>query len=394
MPLRACSRPSCQVKVLSRAAALLITLGCLLLCLSAAGWENVLSNEWSVALYYGSDSAPAVGSDGTIYFGTWNEKLWALNPDGSRKWVFRAGNEIKSAPAVGLEGSVYFGCRDRKFYALRADGKKRWEFRTGGWVDSSPALAHDGTVYFGSWDKSLYALNADGAKQWQFKTAGPIVSSAAIGGDGTIYFGSHDKKLYALAADGRKKWEFATGGPILSSPALNGDHCLYFTSVDGCLYALNLDGSLRWRLRTGGITESSPVIGLDGTVYVGVYGDLWAVSAEGKKKWGRAADEDYPFESTPVVLADGMICGVSRYGMVCYYSPERVVRPMYYLAGYGYGSPAVGPTGAIYVPDATAAPGGGFSALRAGVALARTPWPKFRGNARNTGNILDAPSQP
>ena len=61
---------------------------------------------------------------------------------------------------------------------------------------------------------------------------------------------------------------------------------------------------------------------------------------------------------------------------------------MYFLHGYGYGSPAVGPTGAIYVPDA-GLPWVGFTALRAGAALARTSWPKFRGNARNTGNAQD-----
>ncbi len=257
------------------------------------------------------------------------------------------------------------------------------------WVDSSPALAHDGTIYFGSWDKSFYALNTDGKKQWQFSTAGEIVSSPAIGADGTIYFGSHDRKFYALAPDGHKKWEFATGGPILSSPALNQDQCLYFTSVDGCLYALNLDGSLRWRLRTGGITESSPVIGPDGTVYVGVHSHLWAITPDGKKKWGRRSDEEFPFESSPVVLASGSICCVSRYGVLCYVSPEGLQQTMYYLNGYGYGSPTVGPTGALYVPDGRYT-GGGFSALRAGVSLARTPWPKFRGNARNTGNVQDA----
>jgi outer membrane protein assembly factor BamB len=364
-------------------------LAVLLVPVSTTRGANVFSNEWSVPLNSGSDSAPAVGSDGTIYFGTWNGKLWALNPNGTRKWVFRAENEIKSAPAVALDGTVYFGSRDRKFYAVRADGKKRWEFQTGAWVDSSPALARDGTVYFGSWDKSFYALNAEGVKQWEFKTPGEIVSSPAIGADGTIYFGSHDRKFYALAADGRKKWDYVAGGPIVSSPALAKDQCLYFTSVDGFLYALNLDGSLRWRLRTGGITESSPVIGPEGTIYVGVLQHLWAISADGKKKWGRVGGEDYPVESAPLVLASGSICCVSRQGLLYYFSPEGAMEAMYYLSGYGYGSPAVGSTGAVYVPDGGVAYGG-FSALRAGASLARTPWPKFRCNARNTGNIQDA----
>ena len=354
---------------------------------SAAG-ANVLSNEWSVTLHGGTDSAPAVGPDGTIYFGTFAGRLWALNPDGTRKWIFRAGNEIKSAPAVGPDSTVYFGCRDRKVYAVRANGKKRWEFPTGGWVDSSLALASDGTIYFGSWDKSFYALNADGKKQWQFSTPGEIVSSPAIGADGTIYFGSHDKKFYALTAKGDKKWEFATGGPIISSPALNRDQCLYFTSVDGCLYALNLDGSLRWRLRTGGITESSPVIAPDGTIYVGVWDSLWAVSPDGKRKWARLGEPNYPFDSSPVVLANGSVCCVSTYGRLTYVNPDGAPQGMYYLYGYGYGSPAIGPTGAIYLPDFSVA-GGAFTALQAGASLARTPWPKFRGNARNTGSLQE-----
>jgi outer membrane protein assembly factor BamB len=374
---------------MQRTLRLIEVLSCLMLSLTAASGLDMLTNDWTLDVRSVSDSAPAIGADGTIYFGTWKGNLWAVSPDGSRKWVFPAGNEIKSAPAVGTNGMIYFGSRDGNCYAVDADGALRWKFHTGAWVDSSPALAHDGTVYFGSWDKNFYALSADGKQLWKFPTSGEIVSSPAIGLDGTIYFGSHDRKFYALAPNGNKKWEFTTGGPIISSPAMNRDQCLYFTSVDGCLYALNLDGTLRWRLRTGGMTESSPVIGADGTVYVGVLRRPWAISADGKKKWGREGGEDYALETTPVVLASGSICFVSRYGMLIYVKPDGTMELKCYLYGYGYGSPAVGPTGAIYVPDRGKDLGCGFTALRAGVSLAHTPWPRFRGNAQNTGNAQD-----
>ena len=359
-----------------------------LLLPATCGAVYKLTNEWSLKLNAHCDCAPAVGTDGTIYLGTRDGEFWAIKADGSLKWIFLAQNEIRSSPAVDLESNVYFGSRDGKCYAVGAAGKKRWEFATGAWVDSSPALARDGSVFFGSWDHCFYALNPNGSKKWQFQTQGPIVSSPAIGIDGTIYFGSHDKKFYALAPDGRKKWEFATDGPIISSPALNHDQCLYFTSVDGCLYALNPDGSLRWRLRTGGMTESSPVIGPVGTIYVGVLQHLWAINPDGTKKWGRLPSSDEPFETTPLVLEDGSICGVSHAGALNNFSPDQTFIWTYYLYEYGYGSPAVGPSGTFYVPDNGV---GGFSALRANVPLARSPWPKFRGNARNTGNLQDAP---
>jgi len=116
--------------------------------------EN-LTNEWSLGTSTWSDTCPAIAQDGTIYFGTFTGRLWAVRPNGSRKWIFRAGLEIKSSPGIGADGTIYFGSRDHKFYALRPNGEERWEFLTGGWVDSSPALAKDGTICFGSWDKNF-----------------------------------------------------------------------------------------------------------------------------------------------------------------------------------------------------------------------------------------------
>jgi outer membrane protein assembly factor BamB len=339
--------------------------------------------DWSFTIGAISDSSPALGPDGTIYFGAFDGRFWALNSNGSKKWMFRTGSEIKSSPALGSDGTLYFGCRDRKFYAVAADGKKRWDFVTGGWVDSSPALAKDGTIYVGSWDKNFYAFNPDGSKKWQFQTGGEIVSSPSIGGDGRIYFGSDDRKFYALDIDGKKRWDYETGGAIISSPAINGDECVYFTSTDGYFYALNFDGKLRWRLRTGGIGESSAVITEDGTIYVGVNFAIWAITTDGKQKWPRPMDDSV--EASPIALSDKSVCFVCRTGALIAVGPERDLLWGHFCDGYGYATPAVSTTGTLYLPEK----GNLFSALPAGVPLAKSHWPKFRGNARNTGNISD-----
>ena len=103
------------------------------------------------------------------------------------------------AAAVDQDGSVYTGSYDHKIYALNADGTERWEFVTGGAIVSSPALAADRTIYVGSDDGTLYALRTENGKpRWSFATGSHICSSPVIGHDGTIYVGAGDHNLYAI----------------------------------------------------------------------------------------------------------------------------------------------------------------------------------------------------
>ena len=134
--------------------------------------------------------------------------LWVMfRADGSDTlWEFETGAGVLSSPAIGSDGTVYVGSQDEKLYAINGKtGGKLWEFVTGGYVHSSPAIGSDGTVYVGSVDGKLYALNGKtGVKLWEFQTGSLVTSSSpAIGSDGTVYVGSRDKKLYAIKTDSK-----------------------------------------------------------------------------------------------------------------------------------------------------------------------------------------------
>jgi len=74
-------------------------------------------------------------------------------------WEFETGDAVSSSPAIGSDGTVYIGSTDKKLYAINGkSGVKLWEFETGGAVHSSPAIGSDGTVYVGSGDGKLYAI--------------------------------------------------------------------------------------------------------------------------------------------------------------------------------------------------------------------------------------------
>jgi outer membrane protein assembly factor BamB len=45
-------------------------------------------------------------------------KLYAINPDGTQKWAFATGDDVDSSPAIGADGTVYVGSYDNKLYAI------------------------------------------------------------------------------------------------------------------------------------------------------------------------------------------------------------------------------------------------------------------------------------
>ena len=189
------------------------------------------------------------------------------SPQGTLKWVFSTGVPIHSSATV-VDGTVYIGSRDFKLYALDAEtGTKRWEFTAESWVESSPTVV-SGVVYFGSNDGKLHALDArTGRELWDFDTQYPIRSSPAVA-DGMIYIGSDDDYIHALdAVTGTKLWDFETRSRISSSPAVaNG--ILYVGSIDGRLYALDAQsGRFRLQFRAHQPFFSSPAVS-DGVVYI------------------------------------------------------------------------------------------------------------------------------
>ena len=122
-------------------------------------------------------------------------------------WAFETGDGVYSSPAVGADGTVYVGSNDGKVYALNGKtGAKIWEVKTG-LRTHSPAIGADGTVDVGSSgypSTKLYAINGkSGVKLWEFETEWDVYSSPAIGSDGTVYVGSRDKKLYAFKTDSK-----------------------------------------------------------------------------------------------------------------------------------------------------------------------------------------------
>ena len=184
-----------------------------------------------------------------------NNQLVLRIPDrspGAQQWSFLTGGTVDSSPAIGNDGTVYVGSSDNKVYALDVSGRQKWVFASGG-VNNSPAIGEDGSVYVGSLDHNIYAIDGiTGAKRWQFTTGGEVRSSPGIGLDNTIYVGSDDHKVYALEnATGKKQWAFATDDKVDSSPSIGTNGLIYI-------------GSPRWKTICFGCRYGSKEMGVCG----------------------------------------------------------------------------------------------------------------------------------
>ena len=249
------------------------------------------------ALTTGStDQSPAIGADGTIYASLagedWStDAIYAVNPDdGSELWRFEADGSL-SSPAIAEDGTIYVGSWDEHLYALDPDPECTvcrwqdeeyiWSFDAGEPVNDDVSIGPDGTVYAaGSSDNTLFAVSPEGEYGWEVDFAG---RSVGIGEDGTLYlWPAGTGGIRAVRPDGTEKWYFDETDWTRHGPTVGADGTVFVAGDDERLRALDAqDGSQLWSFDLGDRSFSSPIVAPDGTVYVGTRsGELYAVASE------------------------------------------------------------------------------------------------------------------
>lgn len=162
-------------------------------------WSAVAIDPGKGNLYFGASGKP--GDNRLLCHSRYISKF---------KWTYETGGHIVFSPAIDDNGTIYFGSWDKKLYALNSLGICKWSFATGDSVTYSPCISWDNeTIYFGSRDKRFYAVNAaDGSLKWFYQTNGKLTGSAIVDANGDLYFGSNDKYFYSLSPNGTLRWKF------------------------------------------------------------------------------------------------------------------------------------------------------------------------------------------
>jgi len=267
-------------------------------------------------------ASPSLGGDGTVYVTSLSGVFMGVCPNGIGRFaVLIAGSQ--SSPAQGPDGTLYFGSDDHQLRAVQANGTLNWSFSAAGPILAAPVFdSATNSAYVADRAGRVFKVVAGGRPDpgFAFGPVGPISSSPAVAGD-HLYFGSDDGNLYAIdKCTGALAWNFPfpTGGAVVSSPAVvvegvsqpttcpstapSSERIVVFGSNSGRVYFVQDNGDEGTALGCFDIAtrsaiacpvdpplaadspnavRSSPAIGSDGTVYVGADdGRVYAIGTQ------------------------------------------------------------------------------------------------------------------
>lgn len=327
-----------------------------------------------------SMSSPAIGANGTIYIGSMDSKIYAIDPDGSFRWSYKTGDRINSSPVIGADGTLYVGSDDGKVYAFShledteppeivcpeditvnaPDGGTRVTYSSPVTdnIDHKPFVIYEPPPDFifptGITEVSITATDMSGnLSKCSFKIT--VLQGETGLADSPWPCRGHDQRHtgqspYTGAQNNTLKWSYKTGGYIFSSPVIGADNTVYIGSNDGNLYALDPNGSVKWMFNTEEEIYSTPAIGADNTVYIGsTNGYLYALNPDGTIKWDFYAGGWEGIKSSPVIDPNGTIYFARRENSIYAVNPDGTQKWCYQTENSIRSSPAIGNDGTIYI---------------------------------------------
>ena len=325
---------------------------------------------WSHALRGPVSASPARGA-ALVYAASEGGNVAALDPDtGEARWTCADPSwRLLASPAVGSDETVFLSNASAQqqgnttvqggVLALRQSfpGGGCSIFGSSGGGASSVAIGRDGTLYVGGQDQRAHALSFDGAfhERWSASLTDDATTSPAIGAAGVAVFGADDGHVSWLSG-GAQLQSAALGEKLLASPVLAFGTALV-QGRDGTLAPFasptqpgqsgqppqpEVPQYVAQQLPSAGFIASTPAVGADGVLYVAAGRTLRAIAPAGALLWS-APLQGEATASSPVISCDGTL----------------------------YVGDASGSLLAVITDSAGLAPGG---------------WPRFRHDARNTGN--------
>jgi outer membrane protein assembly factor BamB len=225
-----------------------------------------------------------LSQDDQLLVGSYDHNFYSIQPGGVQtNWSFEEAEDRYISEALLLGDTIFAGSADGNLYALDLNGNLRWSFETEHAIWGSP-VSNGEVIYVASMDHYIYALDPQsGDLIWKTEDlGGQLVAQPALSPNGVLYIGAfgsrtdnvdRSSRLVAVdASNGEILWSTPTRGWVWSTPLLNED-VLYFGDNEGFVYALNAQtGDVLWQIQPDSSANraiiGAPVI-LGDQLYIG-----------------------------------------------------------------------------------------------------------------------------
>jgi outer membrane protein assembly factor BamB len=206
---------------------------------------------------------------------------------GKPKWNFKTAGQVAYGPAIA-DGTAYFSTLKAYLYSVDIKTQKlKWRVKLRDFSTFEPVICND-LVLIQSSLNSVIALDSESGHERWTQSVGPMSGMWTDGiaiGDGMVFAASADctyenaqllRSLWALKTDsGEIVWESITKTDLFYTPVFH-DGIVYTSSLFGPICAFDAkSGRKLWDFDFQKWTYR--LAAHEGTVYVGVWGELYAL---------------------------------------------------------------------------------------------------------------------
>lgn len=193
-------------------------------------------------------TSPALHDD-IVILSTFEGRLLTVSAESGEvlPWSFESASGFVSRPVI-YDHTIYIGSFDNKLYAIEIGASEPlWSFAGRKWFWAAP-LVVGGRVYAGCLDGNVYAIESRTGKQlWRFNCKSPIVSSPVVAGD-VLVVATESGNVYLIDVE-TGKGERVKNPSVDSRPTVDArvrasllvkENKVYIHAQDDCVYRLGV----------------------------------------------------------------------------------------------------------------------------------------------------------
>ncbi len=223
---------------------------------------------WRKDMPLGVIYGPVIGYDDNLYMGERAFSLdtvnyfYCLDKDGNNKWTFETETSYANnvGPLIGSDSTIYFGSRNNNLYAMEFNGQNKWispNLRIG--LQLFISIALNGDLFIPAWD-TINVVSQSGILKKKIAVQDLWIRGIVFSpsGDTMYYFDGGGQginapgNLHSSDLEGNNYWTIHLDSHNWGTPLIDNQNKIYIFGRDtslskSFLYCFKPNGSVDWK---------------------------------------------------------------------------------------------------------------------------------------------------